>query len=244
VRAGPHLVWLATWVNGSPIASLSSPSAPLLENVGRALATLDDRLAGFDDPALHRTFRWDLPRAAEIMPLTGNIADSSGRDWVRRRLRRFQAEVVPRLAGLPRQVVHNDANDHNLLVRKLPGSTEEEYRASGLLDFGDLVWTVRVAEPAIAAAYAMLGSDRPVEAAASLLAGYRSVCAMTTEEASLIPDLIEARLCVSVTISAYERARAPDNAFVSVSEAPAWRLLRELAGDTGSLLASTCAELA
>jgi hypothetical protein len=44
-------------------------------------------------------------------------------------------------------------------------------------------------------------------------------------EIRVIPHLIAARLCVSVTMSAYQRGRDPDNAYLAVSEAPAWRLL-------------------
>ena len=91
-----------------------------------------------------------------ILPLTEDIGDPAGRDLVRRRLRRFETEVIPRLERLPFQVVHNDANDGNVLVcreRLLEDGREvgeagetgsAGYEPCGLLDFGDMMWTPRV----------------------------------------------------------------------------------------------------
>ena len=86
VQAGRHPVWLVTWLDGVPIARLDSRPPELLRALGRALGDLDRRLAGFDDPAVHREFRWDLMQAPAILPLTENISDPAGRDLVRRRL--------------------------------------------------------------------------------------------------------------------------------------------------------------
>ncbi len=242
IRARGHLVWLVSWLEGQPIAHLESRPHTLHREFGRALGELDARLAGFDDPAVHREFRWDLMRAPGVIGLTAHIPDPDGRQHVLRSLRRFATDMIPRLARLPFQVVHNDANDHNLLVQ--PAGAGDRFVPCALLDFGDLLWTPRVAEAAIAMTYAMLGSEEPVEAAGALLAGYQAALPLGLDELGLLPDLIEARLCASVAISAYERARDPDNAFVTVSEAPAWRLLERLAAEEfRSGLATAFAEL-
>jgi Ser/Thr protein kinase RdoA (MazF antagonist) len=242
IDAGGHLVWLVSWVEGRPIADLASRPHALLREFGRALGELDARLAGFDDPALHREFRWDLMRAPAVIGLTDHIPDPDGRRHVVGRLRRFATDTIPRLERLPFQVVHNDANDHNLLVQ--PAGVGDKLVPCALLDFGDLLWTPRVAEAAIAMTYAMLGSEEPIEAARALLAGYHAALPMEPEERGLLPDLIEARLCASVAISAYERACDPDNAFVTVSEAPAWQLLERLAAERfRSRLATAFAEM-
>jgi Ser/Thr protein kinase RdoA (MazF antagonist) len=229
---GEHLAWLVTWLDGTPVARLTERPPELLRALGRALGELDRRLADFDDPAVHREFRWDLMQAPAILDLSENIDDTAGRDLVRRRLRRFEAEIIPRLEQLPHQVVHNDANDHNFLV--CPGG-KSRFAPCGLLDFGDMMWTPRACEPAIAMAYAMLGRHSPVEAARAVLSGYQESLPLAAEEIELLSDLIEARLCVSVTISAFERRSDPDNVFVSVSEAPAWRILDWLADHPGAL---------
>ncbi len=240
-----------TWLDGMPIARLAHRSPKLLRGLGRALGELDGRLADFDHPAVHRAFRWDLMQAPAILRLTENIEEPAGRDLVHRRLRRFEAEVIPRLEPLPFQVVHNDANDHNVLVcpASRSGDVDRDVRTDrfdpcALLDFGDMMWTPRVCDPAIAITYAMLGTEDPLASGRALLAGYMESAPLGRDEIELLPALIEARLCVSVTISAYERRRDPDNAFVAVSETPAWRILDWLAEDPAATLGDAFADAA
>ena len=78
----------------------------------------------------------------------------------------FEGEILPRLAKLRGSVIHNDANDYNLLVR---GATPWEREVTGLLDFGDMVRTQTICELAIACAYAMLDKPDPLPAAAAVV---------------------------------------------------------------------------
>jgi len=220
-RQGSHSVWLVTYLPGQILADLSRPPEGLLHDLGAGLGDLDRRLAGFDHPGARRIDPWDLRNAPGALSFTEHIADAAGREAVRSGLSRFESRVLPEVDRLPFQVIHNDANDHNLIVEgEGPGA-----RVSGLLDFGDLVWTARACEPAIAMTYPMLSATDPVEAGAHVLAGYHEALCLDRQEIRAIPYLIEARLCVSVTMSAYRRELDPDNAYLAVSEAPAWNLL-------------------
>ncbi len=220
-REGEHPLWLVTYLPGRLLADVSRPHAGLLRGLGVGLGDLDGRLAGLDHPALRRTYRWDLRQAPAALSRTGAIADAAGREAVRSALSRFETEVLPEVDRLPFQVIHNDANDHNLVV----DGSGKEARATGLLDFGDLVWTARVCESAIAMTYVMFTASDPLEAGALLLAGYHEALPLRRREIRAIPHLIEARLCVSVTMSAHRRELDPTNAYLSVSEASAWALL-------------------
>jgi len=104
--------------------------------------------------------------------------------------------VQPRLERLPEGVVHQDLNDFNVLA-----SPDEngEYRISGILDINDSLRTVRVAELAIAAAYAMLRRRDPLEAAASVVEGFHAVARLSDDEISVVFPLAAARLCVNAT---------------------------------------------
>ena len=54
---------------------------------------------------------------------------------------------------------------------------------AGLLDFGDMHHGLLVAEPAIAAAYALLGEADPLAAMAAVVSGYHA--ALPLEEAEI-----------------------------------------------------------
>ncbi|NNK47492.1 MAG: phosphotransferase [Gemmatimonadetes bacterium] len=220
-REGNHAVWLVTYLPGRLLADLPELPAALLHDLGRGLGELDRRLAHFDDPGTRRAYRWDLRNAPGVEPFTEYIADDRGRREVRARLARFAEGALPVIERLPFQVIHNDANDHNVLVK----GDGDEARVSGLLDFGDIVWTARACEPAIAMTYPMMSEADPLEAGARVIAGYHAALPLKRSEVRAIPYLIEARLCVSVTMSAYRLMVDPANAYLAVSEVPAWHLL-------------------
>jgi len=122
-------------------------------------------------------------------------------------------------------VIHNDANDHNIIVSRL----EDRWQVAGLIDFGDMVYTRTICEPAIAIAYMILGEQAILEIACQVLKGYHAACPIPGEEAGVLFDLIGARLCMSVCMSARERSKDPGNAYLAVSEQPAWEALGRLA---------------
>jgi hydroxylysine kinase len=55
-----HLVRLVTWLPGVPMGRLRHHPPELLRDLGRCLGVMDRALAGFDHPACHRDFHWDL----------------------------------------------------------------------------------------------------------------------------------------------------------------------------------------
>ena len=134
---------------------------------------------------------------------------------------------MPRLPALRRAVIHGDANDHNILID--PGTSHDpggRYIAvCGLLDFGDLVHSVLVAEPAVAASYLVPDNDDPITAVADLVAGFHHVVPLTEPELEVLWDLVIARLCLSVVHAAVQSAQRPDDPYLTVSEAPAIRAL-------------------
>jgi 4-aminobutyrate aminotransferase-like enzyme/Ser/Thr protein kinase RdoA (MazF antagonist) len=235
---GDRAVRLVSFLPGAPLANVPERPDALLEDLGRVLGRLDTALRGFHHPGVYRRLAWDLTRTHELGELAHYIRDDGRRALVEARLERFREQVVPRLATLEHGVVHNDANDHNLLVGGAGGR-----QIIGVIDFGDMLHTVTVAEPAIACAYVMLDRDDPFQAAALVAAGYHRERSLTPGDQEVLFDLIVARLCASVLMSAEGRHRNPDNKYLRISERPVWKLLEKLNmmdGDeaTGKLTAS------
>jgi hypothetical protein len=54
---------------------------------------------------------------------------------------------------------------------------------------------------------------------------------LTAVEASVLLDLVALRLCTSVSLSAHQSRLAPDDPYLTISEAPAWELLARLAAE-------------
>lgn len=218
-----RLVFALGYRAGRVLAEARPRTAGLLRDLGRLLGRLDGALADFSHPAARRELKWDCERTPWIRAHLAEI-ESAGRALVERALAAFDAEVAPRLPGLRRGVIYGDANDYNVIV----GDARREPRELALIDFGDMHHGLIVGEPAVAAAYALLGQDDPLDAALALAAGYHEAFPLAEEEIALLHPLIAARLAVSVVNSAHRKTLVPDDPYVTVSEEPAWRGLEKL----------------
>ncbi|HTL45558.1 MAG TPA: aminotransferase class III-fold pyridoxal phosphate-dependent enzyme [Vicinamibacterales bacterium] len=213
-----HRVRLIEWIDGQPLAVARARTSGLLESVGSAVAVIDLSLKSFDHPALHREFHWDLAAAsATIARELPRVADPDLRRAIEHFLSLHQSSVVPRLPTLARSVIHNDANDHNVLV---DGRTD---RVVGIVDFGDMVFTQTVNGLAVAMAYAALGEGRPLIAAATVARGYHAVRPLADDELAVLFPLMGLRLCVSVAVACVQQAERPGDEYLGVSQ----RAIRE-----------------
>src|SRR5216684_5699536 len=221
-----RLVWLLTFLNGKILAEVHPHTPELLGDLGRFLGELDAALQSFTHPAAQRELKWDSSRADWIKDYIKHIGDSKRRALVEKFLALYEAEVVPVLPRLRRSVIYGDANDYNVLVSD---PWPQPRTIAGVIDFGDVHHGLTVSEPAIAAAYAILGKEDPLQAAAAIFGGYHCAFPLDELELSVLYALIGARLAVSVTNSAHCKTLKPDDPYVTVSEEPAWEALERLA---------------
>jgi 4-aminobutyrate aminotransferase-like enzyme/Ser/Thr protein kinase RdoA (MazF antagonist) len=227
VDGANRLVLLLSWVDGVPLAEARPRTRELHESLGRLLGEMDWALAGFDHASAHRELKWDLARAGWAREALEAIADERRRERARRLLDLYDEAVSPALPGLRRGVIHGDGNDWNALV---DGPRAEPHSVVSVIDFGDMHHGLLVAEPAVAAAYALLGQADPLAAAAAVVRGYHAALPLAEDEIAVLFPLIGARLAVSVVNSARERERLPGDPYATISEAPAWEAIERLAG--------------
>ena len=252
-----HLVRLVTYLAGIPLAQAGARPTALLESLGRAVGRLDAALADFDHPAIHRNFHWDLANAARVigehLPL---ILDRAERQLVQRLSASALQAIEARRSAFRRSAVHHDANDWNVLVSNPEsGIANPEFRIAnpesqisnpefrianpesqipnpeivGIIDFGDMVHSWTVADPAVAIAYAMLDAERPLATAAAIVRGYHAAHALLDEELAAVFPLACLRLCMSVCIAAWQQRQRPGDAYLAVSQEPIRRTLPALA---------------
>ncbi len=225
----PRFARLLTYLPGRTLSE-SRPHAPgLLGNVGRFLGRLDRALEDFSHPAAReRDLPWNPERAIDVVTRhEAAVGNPARREILAHFVRVWREVVTPRAPRLPRGVVHNDANDWNVLVGD-PTPSPGDRAVAGLLDFGDMLETWTVHELAVALAYAMLGKGDPLAAAAPLAAGYHEVRPLSSDELAVIFPLAAMRLCVSVCLSAHRRTAEPENAYLQITDAPAWETLERL----------------
>ena len=223
VGGHPSLMRLVTWVSGKPLAE--APRSPdQLAALGSFMGNLTRSMQGFGHPQAFRPeFAWSLDHVIQLRDHAADIADPAGRALVERLFARYEAQVLPRLPGLRASVLHQDANDWNVIVDPT-GPTH----IAGLIDFGDMCHGRTVNELAITLAYALLDTPDLYSALRVLIAAFARAFPLTEDEADLVFDLMRMRLCCSVCISSRQSKLYPENDYLLISQAPAFALLERL----------------
>ena len=165
-----HKVRLVTYLPGVPMGSVKRRTSGLFEDIGRCVGEMDRVMADFDHPAARRDFYWDLAKSPQIvkeyLPL---IMDINLRELIEKVAADFERIVRPLLPGLRKSVIHNDANDYNIIVGGNGDLYPRNQRVVGIIDFGDMVFSHTVGNLAIAIAYTVLDQSNPLRVAAHMI---------------------------------------------------------------------------
>ncbi len=224
-------VRLLTYLDGNNLGD--SPRCPALyRDIGNFMARFTQMMDGYSHPAAHRQDdSWNMDN---VMACKVHLPDVEGED-VRARIERFfgsyETKVLPKVPFLRKAVIHNDANEQNLLV-----DAGGLAKVTGLIDFGDMAFSSLVNELAIVLAYALLGEDDIETSAREIVRGYAQGCPLDDVELELLPTLTAMRLVQSVTLTSNRAKQFPDNTYIVKSQIPARALLKRL--DEGTELAA------
>jgi Ser/Thr protein kinase RdoA (MazF antagonist) len=224
-------VRLLSFVPGTTYADAIGALSPgqrtaLHESLGSAVGQLTRGLQEFHHPAADRKQDWNLMRLPSLLDEVAHIEDVALRAIVEQQASAFCVRLPQWQALLPITVLHNDANDMNVIVAD-DGHGGQRVRA--VIDFGDMCTSFRLADLAIACTYAMQHEAEPVTCARTIIRGYIAQCPLLRIELEQLPAFIRARLCHSVLMATRAHRAQPDNPFVLASQRGVRALLRQLA---------------
>ncbi len=210
---------LLSFLEGDFAAEINRDSN-YLASFGTFLANTNLKLQFFKDYAIRsRTFEWDLQHFLLNKAFVQDIADPSQCKIVEYFFDQFEEKVLPVIPSLRKQVIHNDANEWNVLTK--------DGEVSGMIDFGDLVYAPLINELGVALAYVCYDTENLLEDAAHVLTAYHKALPLEEQEVELLYYLIAARLCTSAIQAAHSRVRDPGNQYATSSESKAWTCLQK-----------------
>ena len=195
------------------------PSIALYKSLGVFLAKMDIKLNSISNYVIKsRAWEWDLQYFDLNKKYISVIPDESDRSLVLYFFQQYSEIVIPLAPHLRKQIIHNDANEWNILTK---GN-----EVSGIIDYGDLAYSFLINEIAIAITYACYNTEEPLKWAGIILQSYHSILPLQANEIKVLYYLIAARLVTSVCNSAQSKIDNLDNLYASVSEVSAWKMLR------------------
>jgi len=206
----------------------SSPGIPFFHDLGAFFGKLDQALEGYHDPILQcRTHEWDLSGVMELREDVQLIRDPEIRRLVQYYLMKYREEVLPVQHSLPRQLIHADGNDWNILLTDSSPASSGKTDIAGLLDFGDMVYAPRINELAILMAYALMGAKEVEAVYDAVLDGYKTHINLNKPEIKALPWLIAARWCQTLVMAARQEQINPGSSYHQVSVEGAKRMLKK-----------------
>ena len=201
------------------------------KNMGSFMGRLSTALIGFDHKAAHRLFAWDCRQTSILRKNLNFLNSKTEQNIILFFLDKYAENVVPFLDRLRMSVIHNDGNDHNILINR-------KHKTFGIIDFGDIVHSFHIIEPAVAIAYIYLSNQNPFEKIYAFLKGYHTSFPLEALELKLILYFMCMRLCTTVTMSAWRKKLFPKNRYLKISEKPAWSALDKLSKSSLSQLSN------
>lgn len=224
------LVRLLSYVPGTTYAEAINELQPrqcerLHESLGSAVGRLTRGLQDFRHPAADRGHDWNIMSLPRLLDEAQHIEDTACRDAVQAHAGAFCTAMPAWRESLPIRVLHNDANDMNVIVAHDGASGMQ---VSAVIDFGDMCTSFRVADLAIACTYAMQHESDPVACAQRIVGGYLTQQPLLRAELEQLHAFILARLCHSILMATRSHREQPDNSFVLVSQQGVRHLLSQL----------------
>jgi len=216
-------VRLLTFLDGNNLGD--SPRCPALyRDIGHFMARFTRMMEGYTHPAAHR--QDDIWSLDNVMACQVCLPDVEGED-VRARIERFfcsyENKVLAKVPALRKAVIHNDANEQNLLV-----DAGGAAKIAGLIDFGDMTVGSLINELAITLAYALLGEDDIETSAREIIQGYRQEYPLDDVELEVLPTLTAMPLGQGIVLTPNRAKQFPDNTYIVNSQIPARAFLKRL----------------
>ena len=192
-----------------------SPNA--VAGLGEVAGRVSRALEGFSHPGLDRVLQWDLRYgSAVVAELISYVADPLHRARLEVASRDAWARIAPLADDLPRQAVHLDLTDANVVL----GATAPD----GVIDFGDLSDTWAISDLAITAS-SVLGhaGSEPISILPAVRA-FHAIRPLAAAEADVLWPLLVLRTAVLIVSGAQQASLDPDNPYLTGQAGGEWRM--------------------
>jgi 4-aminobutyrate aminotransferase-like enzyme/Ser/Thr protein kinase RdoA (MazF antagonist) len=210
--AGTAHVRLLRFLAGGTLVGRGYLSPRIVAGMGQLAGRVSLALAEFRHPGLDRALQWDLRYGNDVvLALADHVADPAYRDRLTAAAAEAWSRIAPLDEQLPRQAVHLDLTDANVVV-EADGVTA---RPDGIIDFGDLSDTWAVSELAITLS-SVLGHAGSTPA--SIMPGVKAFHALrplSAAEADVLWPLLVLRSAVLIVSGAQQEVLDPDNEYLT-----------------------------
>lgn len=213
---------LLEFIDGQTLSQLGHLPLDVVQSMGQLCARVDRALATFQHPGLERILQWD-PRHAQalIKHLLPVVRDEEARACLARAAEQAHRFLLPLIAALPIQAVHLDITEYNSVWLR---DAHQQWQLQGLIDFGDLTRTWRVADLSVTCAALLHHAQGDPLYVLPAIRAYHALNPLLREELEALWPLIVARAAVLVLSSEQQASVEPDNTYIQANIVSEWAI--------------------
>lgn len=224
VDVGGHAVHvrLLEFIDGQSLAHVEHLSRHVMVGLAELCAQVDVALANFEHPGLERILQWDPRHASALIKHLLPVIDSAEkRACITEAAEQAHAYLLPLIAALPVQAIHMDITEYNVVWAR---DDHAMWQLQGLIDFGDLVRTWRIADLSVTCAALLHHAEGDPLYILPAIQAYHAINPLQPEELQALWPLIVARAAVLVLSSEQQASIEPDNAYIQANLASEWNI--------------------
>jgi 4-aminobutyrate aminotransferase-like enzyme/Ser/Thr protein kinase RdoA (MazF antagonist) len=221
---GTAYVRLLRFLSGGTLIDRGYLSPTAIAGLGEVAARVSRALEDFRHPGLDRVLQWDLRYGtAVVAELISYVADPLHRARLEAAARDAWGRIAPLADALPRQAVHLDLTDANVVVSQSAGGSVPD----GVIDFGDLSDSWAVSELAITAS-SVLGhpGSEPISILPAVRA-FHAIRPLSPAEVDALWPLLVLRTAVLIVSGAQQATLDPDNPYLTDQSGGEWRMFEQ-----------------
>ncbi len=221
---GTAYVRLLRYLAGGTLLESGYLSPTAVAGLGDVAGRVSRALAGFGHPGLDRILQWDLRYGADVVAeLISHISDPAQRLRLGAAAREAWSRIAPLAEELPRQAVHLDLTDANMVVSRDAGGAHPD----GVIDFGDLTDSWAVAELAITASCVLGHPGSGPTSVLPAIRAFNDIRPLSIAEAEALWPLLVLRTAVLIVSGAQQAVLDPDNDYITEQADAEWRMFEQ-----------------
>ncbi|PXX08837.1 aminotransferase [Mycolicibacterium moriokaense] len=210
---GTAYVRLLRYLPGGTLQDSGYLSPTAIAGLGEVAGRVSRALDGFSHPGLDRVLQWDLRYGTDIVAeLISHVADPVQRARIEATARDAWTRIASLADDLPRQAVHLDMTDANVVVSRTAGGTPHP---DGIIDFGDLSDSWAVSELAITASSVLGHPGTDPTSILPAVRAFHAIRPLTTVEVDAVWPLLVLRTAVLLVSGAQQAMLDPDNPYLT-----------------------------
>ena len=222
---GTAYVRLLRYLPGGTLLDSGYLSPTAVAGLGEVAGRVSRALEGFSHPGLDRILQWDLRYGADVVAeLISHVADPAQRARIEEATRDAWARIAPHADDLPRQAVHLDLTDANVVVSRSAGGSAHP---DGVIDFGDLSDSWAVSELAITVSSALGHPGTEPTSILPAVRAFHAVRPLIAVEVEALWPLLVLRTAVLLVSGAQQAVLDPDNPYITEQSDGEWRMFEQ-----------------